>query len=382
MSALWACGGPTPVAAPEQTQTLKSPYLGSSWHKKHHDDDSYEVERLVSNDKMKVPAEFEDPLLQNAWGLAAGSGDTPTFWWVADNGSMFSTLYDGEGMKQSLEVSLHDTPPTGLVFTAGTGFPVTDDTKQFTGPARFIFAGEDGTIQAWSPAVPPPPPSHFAWPVVPSSGAVYKGLAIAATCDGTRIYATDFHNRKVDVYDDSWNLVSMPCDAFIDPHLPKGFAPFGIREIFGKIFVTYAKQDDAAHDDVKGPGNGFVSAFDTDGKFLFRVATRGVLNSPWGLVVTPKNFGKFSNKLLIGNFGDGRIHAFDLKKCSWIGCEREGTLRDEDGEPIFIDGLWALDFGKGNAMTGNTNSLYFTSGPNDEADGLFGYIEPAEEEDD
>jgi uncharacterized protein (TIGR03118 family) len=373
LSALSGCGGGTPMNDPQQG--LQAAPFNSTWHKKKHN--GYEVERLVSDDKVLVPAEFEDPLLKNAWGLAA-SATSP--WWVANNGTDTSTLYDGEGVKQALEVSLQASP-TGLVFSGGDGFPITDLMNN-TGPARFIFAGEDGTLQAWSPAVPPPAPSHFAFPVAksPSEGAIYKGLAIAGTCGGARVYATDFHNIKVDVFDDQWALVELPCHAFIDPHLPPHYAPFGIRELDGKIFVTYALQDADAKDDVKGAGFGFVSAFDTDGNFLFRVASHGALNAPWGLAIAPHDFGKFSKRLLVGNFGDGRINAYDLSKCWWNGCKRVGELREPEGDPIEIDGLWALDFGKGNAMTGKTNSLYFTAGPNDEANGLFGYIEVAEEE--
>jgi uncharacterized protein (TIGR03118 family) len=210
-----------------------------------------------------------------------------------------------------------------------------------------------------------------------SRNAIYKGLAIANTCTGTRLFATDFHNTKVDVFDDNWQPVTLPCaHPFIDPDLPTGFAPFGIRELRGKIFVTYALQDDQAKDDVAGAGLGFVSAFDTDGNFLFRVGTQGNLNAPWGLAVAPSDFGTFSGRLLVGNFGDGHINAFDISACD-VECTALGELQQTGNSPVVIDGLWALDFGKGNAMTGATNSLYFTAGPNDEMDGLFGFIQVA-----
>ena len=190
---------------------------------------------------------------------------------------------------------------------------------------------------------------------------------------------TDFHNGHVDVFDSDFTKMTLGPDAFDDPSIPAGYAPFGIRAIYGMVIVTYAKQDEDAEDDVKGAGFGFVDAFDLDGKFMIRVASHGSLNAPWGIVMAPDGFGSFGGDLLIGNFGDGRIHAFDLSSCTATGCASRGALRDEDGETITIDGLWALDFGKGNTQTGETNSLYFTAGPNDEADGLFGYLEQEEE---
>jgi uncharacterized protein (TIGR03118 family) len=375
MSAACGCSGGGGATGPsESTQGLHSRSFKRHKHKK---ENAFEVERLVSDDPDLVPAEMQDPLLKNPWGLAAGPN---TFWWVANNATDFSTLYDGEGMKQMLEVSI-PASPTGLVFNGvGGAFPVTDGNS--SGAAVFIFAGEDGTVSAWAPGVPPtmPPPSKEAHIVVPSDhDAVYKGLAIADTCHGVRLYASDFHNGKVDVFDDQWQPVKMRRHAFADRHLPPGYAPFGIRELDGKIFVTYAMQDADAHDDVKGPGFGFVDAYDTDGDFLFRVASRGHLNAPWGLAIAPDEFGRFGNRLLIGNFGDGHINAFDLKACDGFGCLRSGELREAGDGPIAIDGLWAIDFGKGNDRTGDTDALYFTAGPNDEKNGLFGYIEPAED---
>ena len=334
----------------------------------------FEVNRLVSDDRQAVPARAQDPLLKNAWGLAAGPA---TFWWVANNGTDTSTLYDGEGEKQPLEVSVA-AAPTGLVFNGSTeGFVVTGGDA--SGTARFIFAGEEGTLTGWSPAVPPPAPSRRGFVTFTKPGAIYKGIAIASTEDGARLYVTDFHNGRVDVLDDQWNEVTLGEDAFVDPELPDGYGPFGIREVGGKIIVTYAKQDAAREDDVKGAGLGFVDAYDTRGKLLSRIASRGVLDAPWGIALAPSELGEFGGKLLIGNFGNGRIHAFDLARCGTDGCAGVGALRTTSGEAIAIDGLWALDFGKGNEMTGDTDELYFTAGPNDEAHGLFGYIERAGE---
>src|SRR5207247_10089243 len=235
------------------------------------------------------------------------------------------------------------------------------------------FASEDGTISGWNPAVPPPPTSTHAQVAVDNSasGAVYKGLAIAVTSVGDRLYATNFHAGTVDVFDASFHAVP---GGFTDPDLPAGYAPFGIRALGGVIYVTYALQDADKHDDVAGVGHGFVNAFDTDGHLLRRVASRGRLNSPWGLALAPADFGQFSGNLLVGNFGDGHINAFDLARFAGNGeLQPRGQLHAADGPPIAIDGLWALAFGNG-ASAGPTNALFFTAGPFDEADGLFGKL--------
>jgi uncharacterized protein (TIGR03118 family) len=204
-----------------------------------------------------------------------------------------------------------------------------------------------------------------------AEGAIYKGLALSADGDRYLLYATDFHNAKVDVFDGNFLPVSLDADAFIDTTIPSGFAPFGIQAINGVIFVTYAKQDDDQEDDVAGPGLGYVNAYDASGHLLQRVAERGKLNAPWGLALAPANFGKFSNHLLVGNFGDGAIIAYDLNK----HLPHPGTrLRQTDGSPIHIDGLWGISFGNGLEKQ-DTNALFFTAGPNDEANGLYGRIE-------
>ncbi len=324
----------------------------------------FEIERLVG-DTAKMQTPVVDPLLVNPWGLASGPN---TFWWIANNETNSSTLYDGEGAKQSLEVSVSGAP-TGLVFNdSATGFVVSSGGA--SGTARFIFSAEDGTVSAWSPAVPPPAPSKTSSVVFTSPEAIYKGLAIA----GDRIYVTDFHHARVDVLDSEWKTVALGADAFVDPGLPAGYAPFGVRALSGMIVVTYAKQDAAGEDDVQGAGLGYVDAFDNNGAFMFRIAGGGVLNAPWGLAVAPSEWGTFGGALLVGNFGDGRIHAYDLGSCKASGCTMLGALRGESGD-LRIDGLWAIDFGKGNEMTGEKDELYFTAGPDDETHGLFGYIE-------
>src|SRR2546429_9996537 len=259
----------------------------------------YEQHNLVSDGA--VPADLVDAALVNAWGLVA-SGTSP--WWVADNGADLSTLYNGNtGAKQALTVSVPGAP-TGVVFNGGTGFAVSNGTA--TAPARFIFATEEGTILGWSPAV------ALTQAVVAvdnaAGGAVYKGLAIASTAAGDRLYAANFHAGTVDVFDAGFHQL---LGGFTDADLPPGYAPFGIRLLGGTIYVTYALQDADKHDDVTGEGHGFVNSFDTEGHWLRRVASRGRLNSPWGVALAPADFGAVSGGLLVGNFGDGHINAFD-----------------------------------------------------------------------
>jgi uncharacterized protein (TIGR03118 family) len=317
-----------------------------------------------------VPADLTDTRVVNAWGLVSGP-TTP--WWISDNGTGLTTLYNvgtgtitntftvpGAGGQQGT--------PTGVVFNGGTGFVVNNGLG--SSPARFIFASEDGTISAFrgAPIVTVVPNS--------GSGAVYKGIAIDSATAGTLLYATNFHAGTVDVFDSTFTPVQMP-GAFVDLDLPPGYAPFGIQNLGGIIYVTYALQDANKHDDVAGQGHGFVDAFDTAGNLLHRVASKGQLNSPWGLALAPADFGGFSNHLLVGNFGDGRIHAFDPANFTGQGeFQARGPLHSADGPPIAIDGLWALSFGKGaaNNANGPTNTLFFTAGPFDEGHGLFGSL--------
>lgn len=324
----------------------------------------YAQTNLVSDGA--VPALTMDPDLVNAWGLVAGPA-TP--WWVSDNGTGKSTLYDGSGTKRPLVVTVPGAP-TGVVFNGGTGFVVSVEIDPMTmkeGPARFIFASEDGTISGWNPTVE----ATSAVLAVTVKDAVYKGLAIASTSAGDFLYATNFHNGTVDVFDSSFMPVVKP-GAFTDPRIPKGYAPFGIRAFENVILVTYAMQDADKHDDVPGQGHGFIDMFDTAGNLLRRVAMRGQLNSPWGLALAANNFGKFSGDLLVGNFGDGRINAYNPGNSNEHSVfHHRGFLRSADHRPIVIDGLWALSFGNG-AAAGPTNTLFFTAGPFGEQHGLFG----------
>ena len=322
----------------------------------------YSVRNLVSDGF--VPAEHLDPNLVNGWGIAAG-GSTP--WWVANNGTDTSTLYDGNGVARPLIVQV-EGGPTGMVFNGSSDFVVTDRAGH-SGPALFMFASENGTIHGWNPAVPPPPFSTHAFVVVSrmNQGAVFKGLAIA----GNRLYATDFHNGRVDVFDGAFHQINSP-GAFVDPALPAGFAPFGIQNLGGRIFVTYAMQDADRHDEVDGHGLGFVDAYDTAGRLLGRVASGGDLDAPWGLAWAPSGFGPFSGDLLVGNFGDGHINAYAEGPPGHF--THAGTLHDSSGNPITISGLWGIGFGNGSS-SGPTTTLYFAAGPDHEAHGLFGRID-------
>ncbi len=316
---------------------------------------------------------FIDPHLLNPWGIVAGP-TTP--FWISDNGASVSTLYNGAGVpfppNAPLVVGIpgpDGTPaagtPTGIVFNGTSDFVVSQNGK--SGAALFIFATEDGTIAAWSPAVD----RNNAILVAPNPGtAVYKGLALASVNGQNFLYAANFHDNRIDVYDTNFHLVPQPHEGnvFKDLALPAKYAPFGIANIGGNLYITYARQDEDREDDVPGPGHGFVDVFSPAGKFIKRFATEKTLNSPWGLALAPSNFGQFSNALLVGNFGDGRINAFNATTGAFLG-----QLSDQNGNPIVNDGLWGLSFGNG-GNAGPTNTLFFTAGLNDEADGLFGAI--------
>jgi len=324
----------------------------------------YSIHRLVS-DQANV-AQHQDPNLVNAWGLVAGPS-TP--WWVANNHSNTSTLYDGSGNKIPLTVKVGGAP-TGAVFNGGSGFVVRR--HGVSGPALFLFDTESGVIRGWNPNVPAPAPSTFAFRVVDmrSDNAIFKGLAIASTAQGDRLYATDFHNGKVDVFNEQFQPVNIP-GAFQDPNIPDGYAPFGIQAIRRHIIVTYAKQDANAEDDVAGAGFGFVDMYSRSGMLLQRLASRGSLDAPWGIAWAPSGFGSASGHLLIGNFGDGMINVFEPESHGQF--MHEGSLHRGNGDPIVIPGLWALRFGN-DGPAGPSTSLFFTAGPDGESHGLFGSI--------
>ena len=339
---------------------------------------SYHQTNLISN-RGDQGAQVVDPNLQNPWGLAFGPTNPL---WVADNNAAVATVYTVNAggttaAKDDLTVALPggrastgDGPsPTGQVFNPTTGFVV--GSTAGAGPARFIFSAEAGQISAWNPAADPVANGMSTAQVVFSSEtAVYKGLAIAATDEGTFLYASNFHDGTVDVFDSNFHQVHL-LGEFLDPSIPASYAPFGIQAIDGLIYVTYAEQNAQKHDDVAGPGHGFIDIFTTDGLLVKRLASRGTLNSPWGLARAPAGFGRFSGRLLAGNFGDGRINAFDQ-----FSGDFAGQLHNEHGEPISIDGLWGLRFGT--ATTGGTTTLLFSAGINGESDGLVGSINAAQ----
>jgi uncharacterized protein (TIGR03118 family) len=315
--------------------------------------DVYKKRNLVSD--IDGVARITDANLVNPWGLAFGPA-TPA--WVADNGTDVSTLYSG-GVRKSIPVTLPlvvgipGGAPTGVVFNATPGFKVNG------AAAHFIFDSEAGTITAWNAGTQ-------AVTEATTPGAIYKGLAIASKGSATMLYAANFHAGTIDVFNDSFAPVTVP-GGFVDPNLPAGFAPFNIQEIAGRLVVAYAQQDADAEDEVAGAGLGYVDVFDTSGHLLRRLVSQGALNAPWGLAVAPRHFGPFSGDLLVGNFGDGAINAYDPRTGAF-----RGTLQNKDGNQIKINGLWALRFGNG--VIGTPQTLLFTAGIGDEDHGLFGEI--------
>ena len=320
--------------------------------------DSYTQTNLTSD--IPGMAANLDPNLVNPWGLVA-SPTSP--FWVSDNGTGLSTLYTGTGAIVPLVVTIPGPngtagSPTGIVFNSGVA-------NGNFGGAPFLFGTEAGTIVSWNSG------TTASIAATGGTGSVYKGLGINDS--GTLLYAANFGLKRVDVFDKSFKPTTVS-GSFTDPNLPAGYAPFNIQSVGGSLFVTYAKTA-GGKDEVAGAGLGFVDQFDTSGVFQRRVATQGALNAPWGLALAPKSgFGAFSGDLLVGNFGDGLIHAFD-----WTTGAFAGTLDNASGDPLAIDGLWALSFGNG-ARAQNLDTLYFTAGiagPGSVEDhGLYGAIDP------
>jgi uncharacterized protein (TIGR03118 family) len=352
------------------------------------------ISPLTDSNGIVHTTPIQDGNLLNPWGLTAS---TTSPFWVADNNAGVSTLYNVPPPPAPVTINprvvsipapgapLGKGTPTGVVFNiaqAAGAFKITKGTT--TAPASFLFATEDGTILGWSSTVDP---THAiitvpAPPILPS-GAVYKGLAIATDASATptpttRLYATNFYKGTVEMFDEKFVDVTPP-GAFTDPHLPKGYAPFNIVPIGGKLVVTYAVQDAKKHDDVAGMSHGIVNLFDLKGNFLQRLIQHGQLNSPWGVALAPATFGELPNTLLIGNFGNGHINAYDPTTGEFID-----KVRDAHGQAIVIDGLWSLRVGSSTVPTPPTinnnfgaNTVYFTAGPNGENDGLFGAINPS-----
>jgi uncharacterized protein (TIGR03118 family) len=320
---------------------------------------------LVSNQSGVAPN--TDPLLVNAWGLVQRG---PSPFWVNDNGTGFSTLYTGTGAQIPLFVAVPPAPgspagtlgtPTGMVANSSpTDFTITENGQ--SGPAFFIFATLDGTISGWNPVVDGSSGLSHATPTAADRsgvGAVYTGLAIATSAGGQFLYAADGgSNRRIDMFDATFTFVK----SFDDPKIPKSFAPYGIQTINGEIWVTYTSLK-------KGMG-GFVDVFNADGSLKKRFAAQGPLHSPWGLAQAPADFGQMSNAILVSNnIPRGRINAFDPSSGAFLG-----PLRDASGKPIEIDDVWALQFGQDGGPNTAHNQLFFTAGPNNYANGLFGVI--------
>lgn len=319
-------------------------------------------ENLVSDGS--VPAQITDPNLVNAWGIS--SSPTSPFW-VSDNGTGLTTLYNVDPntdatVKQGLVVTIPGTGtgnPTGQVFNSGAS------TGAFNGNP-FLFVSEDGTVSGWRAALA----TTAEILQTGSSANVYKGATEATVNGNSYLYAANFRAGTIDVIKGTAAAPNLTGN-FTDPNLPAGYAPFNIQNLDGKIYVTYALQDAAKHDDVAGAGKGFVNAFDTQGNLLGRVGSGGSLNSPWGLAIAPKSFGQFAGDLLVGNFGDGHISVFNSLNDAFMG-----QLLGLDGKELAIDGLWGLTPGN-DGRGGSSNKLYFTAGPGNETHGLFGVIEVA-----
>ena len=361
----------------------------------------YTQKNLISD--IPGMAAHTDPNLKNAWGLTRSPTGSP--WWIANNNSGTSTLEDGAGNPINIFVEASGTTsnfvvvpppgfaapgtpstPTGIVFNgSSTDFFLNKGTPAGK-PAIFLFATEDGTISGWNPAVNllpgGSPPSPNAVLEVDNSdkgspnSAVYKGMT-SGEIEGKRfLYVTNFRSARVEVYDTNFKRVNLGEDAFDDDTIPRHFAPFNIQNIGGSLFVTYAEQDAARHDPVAGEGLGFVDIFSTTGKFEGRLEHGDWFNAPWGVVWTPRDFGEFSNTILVGNFRSGWIAAFNGFTKKFIG-----FVRNPDNSLVFIDGIWSLTFGN-NGVAGSSTTLWFTAGPNNETDGLFGTLTPIAAEQD
>jgi uncharacterized protein (TIGR03118 family) len=299
-----------------------------------------------------------DSQLSNPWGIAFLPGQP---FWLANNNGGTATLYDAQGVKQTTVVAI----PTAAMNPCNPGCPtgiVANNSTDFGG-ALFIFDTEDGILAKWSGT------GNATMAVDNSaSGAVYKGLALLNNPAGNFLLAANFHSGAIEVYDQNFAPTTLSGGTFTDPNLPAGYAPHGVHVIGNVVFLTYAQQDTAKHDPVIGAGLGLVDLFQTDGKFLHRGMTGGTLNAPWGFVAAPANFGEFSNDVLVGNFGDGTISAFDTQG-NFLD-----QVKDSNGNVIFIPGLWELVFGVNG--TGDPNTLYLTAGGSSQTHGLFATLVP------
>jgi uncharacterized protein (TIGR03118 family) len=335
----------------------------------------YRQTNLVSN--LSGVARTMDPNLQNAWGLVHGPS-TP--WWVSNNAGGTSTLYTGAGAIVPLVVTIPNAPsqpapgsPTGVMFN---GSP-TDFLLAPRKPAIFLWVTEDGTVQGWNPGVKPTTAvievDNSRVPN-PTNGAVYKGATIVEVDGEKFILAANFRSGRVDVFDTDFEQETISEEKFEDDHIPRGFAPFNVQGYGPNIYVTYARQNAAKHDPVGGAGLGFVDVFSSKGSLLARLQHGDWFNAPWGVVLTPADFGEFSHTLLVGNFRGGTVAAFNPLTGHFLG-----NVLNPNGSTLNIDGLWALGFGNG-GNSGPGNTLFFTAGPDNETNGLFGTLTPVASE--
>jgi uncharacterized protein (TIGR03118 family) len=374
--ALTACGGGNATnASTSPTSFATDPPAAGSFTDK----------ALVSNNMGVVAtATTIDANLSNPWGIAIAPG-LP--FWIADNNSNLSTLYSGTGEVETQEITGStdmgiaipssaagvQSNPTGQVYNGGGGFLIATPKGQET--AQFLFDGEGGTIAAWANDSGAAAMTAYDDGVVNGANhAVYKGLAIGTANGATYLYATDLHNNKVDVFDTNFAKPVAMQGKFVDPNLPAGFVPFGIAAVSNELYVTFAMQDQAMHDEVTGAGMGYVDAFDFNGNLLNRFASAGVLNAPWGIAVAPTGFGSLAGDVLIGNFGDGTVNIFTPNGTSLA--TSVGALMVSNGGALSIPGLWSLAFGNGDPDK-PTTTLFYTAGFANQTDGVFGSISPS-----
>ena len=321
------------------------------------------VTNLVTDDQSAHAAKITDPGLVNAWGMSYSPGGSP--FWVSSNGTGTSTLYSVNPTTQAttklgLTVSIPgDGTVTGQVFNGNAAA---------FGADNFLFVNEDGTVSGWRGALG----TTAEVLVAGSSANVYKGVALGAIAGNSYLYAANFRAETIDVDKGTGGAPALT-GTFTDPNLPAGYAPFNIQNLNGTLYVTYAQQDSTKHDEIAGAGLGLVDSFDLQGNLLARVATGGTLDAPWGLAIAPSSFGALSGALLVGNFGDGRINAYDVTTHSFLG-----QILVAGGSALAIDGLWAIAPGNGGSA-GSTAALYFTAGPDGESHGLFGVLTPVPE---
>jgi uncharacterized protein (TIGR03118 family) len=365
---LAACGGGgSSASAPMPTPTPTTPGFTDT--------------ALVSNGTGVVATTtIIDANLQNPWGIAFAPGQPI---WIADNNSNLSTLYSGTGTIETAAVTgSNDTGiaipasaaavqanPTGQVYNGTGGFMIATSKGQES--ALFIFDGEGGTLAAWAPDSGATAVTAYDDGIANGADhAVYKGLALGAVNGTNYLYATDLHNNKIDVFDTTFSKPAAMQGLFVDPDMAAGFVPFGIAALNDKLYVSYAMQDTAMHDEVTGTGLGYVDTYDFSGNFLGRVVSAGALNAPWGMAIAPSGFGSLAGDLLVGNFGDGHINIYSASGAS------VGALSVSNGGVVAIPGLWSLVFGNGDSDK-PTTTLFYTAGFTDQTDGVLGSIAPS-----